>query len=178
MPLQQNFTCSQTAGLPSKITFTDTSSGSDVAVTQRRIYIQTPAGDFLVEDGTATEYEVWGGFPGTTSIVLDVLLKDWALTLTVQWLDVSGNILYDKTIKSGFTLYNETFDYQLTQMLSGNPLLINDNRFFELKGEIRTLIDSGNNAIELASDVFGAQQCYNLATDLRVDSEFYFNANE
>lgn len=177
MALVVNFSASQNLGEESEILFTDTSTGTDVAVTQRRIYIQTPSGDYLVEDGTTTEYEVWSGFPATTTITLDVLTKDRAVTITVQWLDVSNTVLYDKTLKYGFTLYNETFDYGLTQLLAGNPLLINDNNFYQNKSDLRVNIDSGDQALSLAGDTFAAQQCYDRATELRVNSQYYFNEN-
>src|SRR5687768_17098244 len=116
MPLTVDFTVSQAAGLPSELTLTDTSTGSDAAVTQRRIYIQTDTGSFLVESGTSTEYENWA-LPLATAITLDLLDKDRAVQITVQWLNVSNAILYSKTAQFGLTLYNEEFDYGLTQML-------------------------------------------------------------
>jgi len=179
MPLTVNFSATQTVGEPSEINLTDTSAGTDVAVTQRRVYIAPPTGAFLVEEGTATEYEEWDDFPATTTITLDVLAEKagQACTITVQWLDVSGNVLYAKALKYGFTLYGEEFDYSLTQRLSGNPLLINDNDFFNNKSDLRTELDSGNQALSLAGDVFGAQQCYDRATALMVGSVYYFNSN-
>jgi hypothetical protein len=74
-------------------------------------------------------------------------------------------------------LYNETFDYQLTQVLTGNPLVINDNNFFPNKSDLRVNIDGGNQAIFFATDLFSAQQCYDRATNLRLGSQYYFNAN-
>lgn len=177
MALNVNFSCSQTTGAVSKINFVDSSTGSDGAVTQRRIYIQTPNGKFLAENGTATKYEEWINFPGTTTITLDVLKKDQACTITVQWLDIFNNVLYDKTLKYGFPLYNESFDYGLTQLLAGNPLLINDNNFYQNKSDLRVNIDSGNQALELAGDTFAAQQAYDRATELRLSSQYYFNKN-
>lgn len=183
MAFVPNFSCAQTAGNPGKITFTDSSTGSDgekAAVVSRRIYIQTADGTFLVVSGTATQYEIWtvtaaGLIPLT--ITLNVLTKDQAVRIVVQWLSVSAVVLYDKTLLYGFSSYNEEFDYQLTQMLSANPPLINDANFREHKSNLRTLIDSGNQAIELASDLYGAQQCYDAGTDLRLNSQYYFNIN-
>lgn len=165
---------SQTEGAPSLIDFSDTSTGTDANITQRRIYIKLSNGTYLVQQGTTTDYEVWALASLTKS--LDVLSEDKAAEITVQWLDVSNTVLYVVTSNYGLTLYNETFDYQLTQRLPGNPLLINDNNFFELKSELRVAIDSGNDTI-LFGDIFGAQQCYNIATKLRANSQYYFNAN-
>ena len=178
LALTVNFSTSQTPGSPGDIIFTDTSTGSDGSVTQRRIYIQSAAGDYLVESGTSTQYEVWSGFPGTTTITLeDILEQDTAARVVVQWLDVSNNVLYDKTQYIGFTAYDEDFDYELTQNVAANPLLIDDNNFWNNKLKLRTDIESGNNAIERASDIAAAQQCYDRATYLRNNSQYIFNAN-
>lgn len=178
MALTANFSTSQTPGSPGDIIFTDTSTGSDGSVTQRRIYIQSAAGTFLVISGTTTDYEVWGDFPSTTTITLsDVISKDYGCRVVVQWLNVGGTVLYDKTQYIGFTAYNEDFDYELTQNVSANPLLVDDNNFWSNKLKLRVDIDSGNNAIQRASDIAAAQQCYDRATFLRLNSQYYFNAN-
>ncbi len=179
MALTPNFTVTITPGTPADLNFTDTSSGSDGSVTQRRIYIQAASGSYLVESGTTTEYEVWGDFPSTTTITLeDILDKDYGCRVVVQWLDVSNVVLYDKTLYYGFTGFNEDFDYELTQLIASNPLLMNDNNFWQHKNLLITLIDSGDNAISRASDIASAQQCYDLATQLREESVYYFNGNE
>jgi len=180
MPFTPGFSTSQTIGLPNKINFTDTSTGTDTNIVSRRVFMRDAANDYLVEIGTTTNYEDWtiASPPlDPLSISFDVLKKDTALYITVQWLNVSNTILYEKSYLTGFTLYNESFDYQMTQVLSGNPLLINDHNFFANKSQLRVSIDSGNQAIFLAADIFGGQQCYDRATNLRLNSPYYFNAN-
>jgi hypothetical protein len=175
MALTVSFTAQQTLGNPNEILFTDTSSGSDGTITSRRIYILLANGTHLVPTGTTTDYIEWSYADSTLTV--DCLTQDVGCTLTVEWLNVSNVVVYDTSIQSGFTLYNETFDYGLTQRLTGNPLLINDNGFWEEKSKVRELIDSGNNAIEFASDIFAAQQCYNDATLIRLNSQYIFNSN-
>ncbi len=175
MALSVNFTTSQSLGQPSKINIQDVSSGSDGSIVSRRVYISLPDGTFLVPTGTTTEYVVWSY--SDAEITINCLTKDVAVLITVEWLDVSNVIIYAKSAQAGFTLYNETFDYGLTQRLTGNPLLINDNGFWEEKSKVRELIDSGNNAIEFASDIYAAQQCYNDATEIRLKSQYIFNSN-
>ena len=43
--------------------------------------------------------------------------------------NVSDVVLYDSTQYVGLTLYNESFDYGLTQLAAANPLLINGHKF-------------------------------------------------
>jgi len=174
MSLTANFATSQTYGVPDSINFVDTSTGTDNTITSRRIYMKTAANTYLVEEGTTTDYEVWAY--ANSTITLSVLPKDYALEITVQWL-AGTTVVYSKVYTLGFTLYNETFDYQLTQVLTGNPLVINDNNFFPNKSDLRVNIDGGNQAIFFATDIFSAQQCYDRATNLRLGSQYYFNAN-
>lgn len=176
MSLNPDFSVSQLIGEPSAVIITDDSTGSDVAVTQRRVYLATSQNAFLVPAGTTTDYVEWD--IAESEIDIDALGDyDRALRIVVQWLNVSNTVLYSKQRHAGFTSYNEDFDYQLTQMMVANPVLINDNDFYDNKSKLRTLIDSGNQAIERASDIFAAQNCYNLATELREGSQYYFNAN-
>lgn len=172
MPLTPSFAVTQPVGEPSEVTITDDSTGVDAAITQRRVYLATAYGDFLVEDGTSTDYEPWA--LANSSITLDLLDKDYALLITVEWLNVANVVLYSLSQNVGLTSYNEDFDYQLTQMVSGNTLLVNDANFYKSKSDLRTNIDSGNQAIERADDIFGAQQCYDRATQIRLNSQYYF----
>jgi hypothetical protein len=174
MPLTPNFTAVQLFGSPNEIVLTDTSIDT-TGISSRRVFIQMPNGTYLVEEGTTTDYEVWA--IADDSITLDVLTKDVAVTITVQWLIAGGAIEGTKVYEFGFTQFNETFDYGLTQMLTANPLLINDNNFFPNKSELRVCIDSGNQALSLVGDLFAAQQCYDRATGFRLDSRYLFNIN-
>jgi hypothetical protein len=182
MSLTPSFSTSQTLGYPESINFVDTSTGSDSLIASRRIYLRTAASTYLVEQGTITDYNLWavnsvGTINPTTITLSGVLDKDYALQVTVSWRKANGDELYSVTKLIGFTFYNENFDYQLTQILAGNPLIINDNNFFPNKSKLRTCIDSGNQAIEYGSDIFNAQECYDQATNLRLQSVYYFNAN-
>jgi hypothetical protein len=172
LPLTPNFSASQPVGENKVITLEDTSGGSDGAVASRRAYFITSTGDYLVEDGVQTDYNEWDLVD--TEKNFEVLDKDRALEVLVEWVNSNGDVLYTKTQYIGFTQFNEEFDYGLTQKMAGNPLLINDSRWFELKSQMRTFIDSGNQAIELASDVVNAQLCYDRATEIRLKQQYLF----
>ncbi len=176
MPLTPNFSVSQSPGSPEDVTFEDTSTGSDGAITSRRIYVQQSDGDFVVEEGTTTEYELWP-LPLGTGITLDLLTQDIGARITVQWLDSGNAVLYDKTLYVGLNGFNRDFDYQLTQNVASNQMLMNDNNFWANKNLLQTFIDSGDDAIERASDINACQQCYNRATNLRLNAQYLFNQN-
>ena len=165
MPLTPNFSTSQQAGLPSNVIITDTSTGSDVAIVERRVFLVNYAGEYVVADGTTTNYTVWP--LAQSSISIDCLTEDTALSVTVNWVDAGGVTLYTKTSLAGFTLFNLTFYYSLTQgqaAISNPSYILQDNTYFQNKSKLKTLIESGNNAITLGYDITSAQVCYDLAT--------------
>jgi len=180
LPLVVSFTASSVVGEPGQVLFHDTSSGSDVAVTSRRIYVSDKDGDFIVEEGTSTEYEVWA-LPLSTDITLDLFTSsvgDKACKIVVQWLNVSNVVVYDYTINAeGFTEFNEEFLYSQTQLMAANQKLMSDNNFWPNYSKMRTLIDAGNQAILLASDLSNAQACYDQATEMRLAAQYLFNGN-
>lgn len=172
MPLTASFTASQTIGFPSIVTITDTSTGSDGAVVGRRVFLTTGYNTFLVPSGTTTSYIAWSIL--NTSINIDALDKDYALQVTVQWVDVNGNVLYTDSNLYGFTLYNEQFLYNLTQHQTSEYQIIQDITYYSNKEAMRVEIDSGNQAVSLARDLAGAQSCYDRATYMRVNENKFF----
>jgi hypothetical protein len=175
MSLTPNFTVTQSFGTPTNLTFTDTSTGSDSSIASRNIYIQQVDGTYIVMTGNTSDYTTWDY--DLSTITLDILTKDVAVTITIDWVDDYGVRVYTSTKIFSFTNFNEKFDYGTTQMLTANPMLINDNDFFVHKADMRVSIDSGNQAFNLVGDLFSAQQCYDRATNLRTSSQYYFNIN-
>ena len=173
MALSPNFSAAQPLGTPEIIQITDTSTGSDGAITQRRVYLRDKAGNNILPEGTSTDYVVWDY--ADSSIDIECLTKDYALRITVQWLDVTDVVLYDTEQILGFTSFNEDFAYTLTQMLSANPLRVNDSGFLQNFSNLRNYIDSGNQALERQSDMFSAQRCYDAGTNIRLNSGYLFN---
>lgn len=172
MSFSPNFSGSQNSGSPSVATFSDISVGSDPAITKRRIYLLQANGTYLVPSGVTTDFVEWA--LANSSISLDVLTKDSALTVTVEWLDTNDTVLYTKTLSFGFTAYNETFYYGLTQDLVANPSLYASQNWFANKMKLRVYIDSGNQAVSFASDIASAQICYDLATEMQTNQNYYF----
>lgn len=178
MALSVEFSTSQTVGNPSVIVLSDDSTGTDAAVTQRRVYLVDAQGNYVVPDGTSTDYV---NFPivalSGDEIEIDCLDNDMALNITVQWLNVSNTVLYSKTELCGFTLYNETFYYSLTQAQASQsvpPNIVQDTNYYNNKMALRTLIDSGNQAITYGDDVTTAQNMYDAATYMVTNEGKFF----
>lgn len=83
MAFSQSFVCSQVIGDPSRIYFEDTSTGSDIGIVERRIYLQLYDGTYLVPSGTTTDYIVWPLAQTTFSV--DILDADKAISIKVDW---------------------------------------------------------------------------------------------
>jgi hypothetical protein len=172
MPLVPAFTATQVLGEPSVIVLTDTSTGSDAAIAARRVYLRLANGSYLVPDGTTTDYVDWP--LADTTIELDVLTVDKAVDITVQHLNSSDVALYTKTTLCLFTQYAKQFLYDLTQGQTGNPVLVNDNDYWEKKSQLFTEVDSALNAVEMANDVYAAQACMDRAQKIIDNAEYYF----
>lgn len=171
MAISVNFSTRQVAGAPSEIVITDSSTGSDVSAVSRRVYLVNSAGEYITESGTTTAvaYTEWPLADGAT-LTLDVLSMDMALNVTLSYVTVDGAVANGATLTSlnGFTLYNESFYYALTQSQASQstppPTILQDTNYYQNKMMLRVNIDSGNQAITLGDDITSAQNCYDLAT--------------
>ena len=172
MPLSPNFTGTQQIGLPSCVYLTDTSTGSDTAVTQRRAYIQDVQGNYLVPSGTTTDYVVWALVD--TSISIDCLTQDTAPYCLVQWLNVSNTVLYSKTILCDFRLNNLQKSFSLTQSLTSDPRILQDTNWFLNKMILRCNIDDSVQAVEIGGNQQVAQGALNRATYMTENSNLFF----
>lgn len=171
-----DFTVSQVIGFPANVVLTDTSIDPDPDIYERHVYFYKSDGTTIVYPDSENPYEIWN-LAASDIEFTDFLDKDYALYIYVEWVDDEGIAIVSKYVYTGLTMYNETFDYQLTQVLAGNPLVINDNNFFPNKAKLRSLIDSGNNALVYGGDLVAGQICYDTATQLRLSSPYFFNAN-
>ena len=172
MPLSPNFTASQNSGTPNLIFLTDTSTGSDVTITKRRIYLLQSNGTYLVPAGTNTDYIEWALVDTTTS--LNVLIQDTALSITVEWLTAANVVVDSLTTSFAFTAYNETFYYGLTESQVANANLTASTNWYQTKMILRVELDSAYQAISFASDIFSAQAALNRATFISTNQSYFF----
>lgn len=172
MPLSQNFTASQILGSPNVIILTDTSTGSDVAVTQRRAYIQKTDGTYLVPTGILTSYNQWA-YAGST-INLNVLTQDTSDTIKVDWLNVSNVVLYTYTITSVQTLFAEQFDFSKLADQQSSPNIVNSTNYYLNRIKLRIAINDAKNAILLAGDTINAQAACDRATYLITNPNLFY----
>lgn len=161
MPYVQNFTASQNITDPSVVTLTDTSTGTDAAITGRVVYIQTYDDSYLTPTGNSGNGINWT-LPSGSSIDIDCIDKDYALNITVNWVGGS-TILYTKTILFNLNAYSRIYRYKLYKAIAANPRQIDNANFFNVLSNLTTYIDGANEAVELGDDITLGQLCNDKA---------------
>jgi hypothetical protein len=173
MPLTQNFTATQIIGSPGTIIFTDTSTGSDVLVTGRRILLAKYDGTYLVPSGTLTNYIDWPLIDNPL-IVSNVLNKDYSLLVTISWIDIANVALYSKSTLYVFPRYNTEFDYSLTYDEANGLSSINTTNWVYNRMKLRVAINDSINAISEASSITDSQAACDRGTYLRENQNLFY----
>jgi hypothetical protein len=156
------------------LTITDTSVGADANLTGRRVYLNLADGTTLIPTGNTTAYINWP--IGNGPLVLPILTRDYAININPQWISSSplpSPSTYTFFLLKAFTQNLELFDYGLTQKMSANPLLVNDNRFFPNKELLRQFIDNAINTITY-NDQYNSQLNLNAGYKLQQNQTTYF----
>lgn len=172
MALTPDFTIAQIALDPSLAIAEDTSTGSDVLVVSRRIYLQNSAGDYLVESGVITTYNPWA--LATNPISLNLLTFDQALSIKVDWMSVGGSVLYTKTQSYCLAYFNKVFFYYLQQQQGLSPGIVQDANYSSNMAVLWTTIIGAVNSVEIGNDLSASQNCLNRGTEMRLNESLYF----
>ena len=172
MPIIPAFTISQSGLLPGTITATDTSTGSDVAIAARRIFFQTTYGNYLVPSGVTTDYNTWAYANTVQSFA--VLLQDYSVAITVQWVDSGGTVLYTLTQVYTLPQYSKNFFYYLIQLQALSPTVVQDANYFSNLSILWMSIIGAINAVEFGADIAAAQNCLDRATEMKLNQSKYF----
>ena len=131
MPLTPSFTVSQSSSDWTNLVFTDDSSGSDVDIVARRIYIQKANSEYL--STAVTDYMDWA-IADLTKDVNGLITRDFSLLITVQWLDVTNVVLYTVTNLFYFGVYDANSLYGVCQASVANPSVQWDMNYFSNLG--------------------------------------------
>lgn len=167
MPLVPSFTVAPTS-VAGAILFTDTSTGSDVSVTDRKILLYNNAGNPVVP---AIDWPI-----ANATTTIPSLPADIALNITVNWNNSGGTPLYNKSQLFAMTQYAEQFFYSLTQQQAAttNLNILNDLPYFTNKSKLRTLIDSANQAISVGMDIYSSAFCISIYQQMLNNPNLYF----
>lgn len=175
MAFVEDFSVSQSSGTPESLTALDTSTGSDINITQRRIYLLQADGTYLVPSGVDTDYIEWALATNPLTIS-NILTQDTALSVTVQWLDINNAVLYSKTTAYGFDAFGQTFFYGLSdgQVPITNPPVALSTNYYQNKVQFYCYLVSAAQAIIYASDIVKAQISYDADQAMINNQNFYF----
>lgn len=172
MPLSPLFDVKYFQENSSKIIFTDISTGSDVAIASRRVYLKKGGVGYLVPQGVTTDYNVWP--LSVTELMLDILKKDSAVNIIVEWMDVNNNVLYRKSGVYCFTSKTLSFYYYLCQNRIAYPPTIMGERYFSNASDLYMNIKAAEYAVMLGRSAREAQQCLDRATEKVLNENKYF----
>lgn len=167
MPLVPSFTVVPTS-VAGAMLLTDTSTGSDGAVTDRKILLFNNAGNLLLP---AIDWPI-----ANATITTPPLPADAALNIQVNWNNSGGTPLYTKSQLFAMTQYAEQFYYSLTQQQAATTALniLNDYQYFANKSKLRTYIDSTVQAIAVGMDIYSAAFCISLYQQMLNNPNLYF----
>ena len=159
----------------STIQLINTSTGSDAAIYERRIYLYQYNNTTIVPEGTTTAYILWP--LADDEITLDVLNTDYCLNIKVDVLssapDPSG--VYSLTQAYCFKDYNEEFMKGLVAETNvALPTIVNANSYIYNWMQMRLFVDEAFDIVDEASDVMNGQILLNYANNMRTNQNYYF----
>jgi len=157
MPLTPNFSTSESLSSNNLITFVDSSTGSDISLTNRRIAILLANGNWLDTGGsesTTIVYHTWA--IGDTSIELNLLTKSTVGDVTVDWL-TGSTVTYTKTILCEWNLYDYTFLFGLLSAQTSYPARTDNQGYWQNSFKMITNLFQSEQAVELMDDLYSSQ---------------------
>lgn len=173
MALNPSFALSQILGIDNTLVVTDTSTGSDVLVVSRRVSLQIDTGGYLVPSGNpSSQYISWA--LADTSISLAVLNQDYAIQVTVDWLDAGGSALYTSTTLTDTTQYLEQEAFNLVESESSDPSILQDDNYLMNALRLRKNIDDANIAVSMWGNITVSQSALNRGTYLVQNANCFF----
>lgn len=172
MAFVPSISVSQLAATPNIVSVTDDSTGSDMAIVSRQIYVQTAAGTYLVPSGTTTDYTAWALV--LTTIPLNILTEDQCVNIVVNWLDVNGATLYTYENQYPLAEYNKQFLVALVSAQGLTPGIVQDVSYSGAMATFWVNINAGINQVNFAADIQGGQACFSRATYMRINQQIFF----
>lgn len=169
MPLTAAFTVGNNSSI-NQTTFqiVDTSTGTDGTVTKFVVTIYDAANNQI--PGSPFSF----AYTQNATYNLSVLTQDLAVNIVCNWNNVGGVSQATANQIFVFTGFLEWAYYSLIQQVSAqNKLLVDTNFFFNLSN-LRTLIDSANQAITVGNSIFNAEAMILLAQYLINNPNLFF----
>lgn len=166
MPLTTpHISATQSIAYPELITLTDDSTGTDLGLTGRKIYIRLADGTYLAN---GTDWAI-----GDAQIILDILTQSTAPEITVQWL-TGAAVTYTYTNTFDFNLYDYVFALGLLSDQTGEPGVIQDTNYYNNFMKFIVNLVNSENAILYGGDIYSAQGALNVNQNMILNESKYF----
>ncbi len=156
------------------ITLQDDSSGSDVTLTTRRVYIRTATNQYLTNGqgvSSTPAYTEWAY--GDATILLDILMEATSPEITVQWFAGSTQ-MYEFTDTFCFDLEQYVFALGLLADQTSSPGVIQDTSYYGNFGQFIVNLFCAEAAIDPGEDIYSSQNALNKNTLFIQKEAFYF----
>ncbi len=161
----------------STLLFTDTSTGSDATITERRIYLYKYDNTTIVPDGVTTDYIPWP-IADTTITLTDILAgRDYAINQDVIWVTATPDpgSTYEAEVLQLYDANAYVFGGTLlAQRLARNPLQTNDNNFDMNEAIFMCNISQSENAVLTLQNIGLAQAALDKLYYKRINTLYYF----
>jgi len=173
MAISPNFTASESLSTLSNVTFLDTSTGSDLTLTTRRIFCRLANGNWLTTAGesTTSAYEEWDY--SDLSITLGLLTSSTTASVTVQWY-AGATLTYTKTILCEWNLYDYLFAFELIQSQTATPSIVSDINYYSNFFIFITNLWNSECAVTYGDDLYSSQAALDKNQFLITNSNTYF----
>jgi hypothetical protein len=165
MALTPSISGSQSIAYPNLVTFTDTSTGTDLTITNRKIYVTDADGTELA-DGIDWSY-------ANASTQLDLLTQSTSPAVRVDWL-AGSTVVYTYSTTFCFNLYDYVFALGLLSDLTGAPQTLQDANYYSNFMQFIVNLFNSESAITYAGDIYSSQNALNLNQNLINNEAFYF----
>jgi hypothetical protein len=164
-----NFSATESLGMPEQVTLTDTSTGSDAGLTERRVYFRMANGKWLTTAGESTTpaYEVWP--IADSSITLSLLSQSTTLEITVFWMTAEA-VTYQKSTLYCFDLFDYLFAYNLIGAQTSDPGIIQDTSYYSNFSAFIVNMFCAESAVIYGDDLYSSQAALNR-NQVLIDNE-------
>lgn len=174
MPLTANFSSSESLSTLSDVTFLDTSTGSDLGLTGRRIYCRLANGKWLIEDGVESSTEAYVTWPiADTSLTVSLLVQSTTSSVRVDWM-TGSTVSYTKTILTIWDLYDYIFAFGLIQSQTATPTIINDVNYYSNFFKYITNLWNAECAVTYGNDLYSSAGALSKNQELSTNANDYF----
>lgn len=174
MPLSPSFSTAESLSILENVTFTDTSTGSDVGLTGRTIEIKLANGNWLSAAGESTTQVLIAWAIGDVSTTIALLTGSTTASVTVRWMTGAVATYTVSNQLETWDLYDYDFGLELIQAQTATPGIIQDTNYQSNFFLFITNIWNAETANTYGDDLYSSQGALNRNQNMINNSDYYF----